>query len=182
MRSYLQKTAEAKHDWYIVDASGQRLGTLAVRIARALSGKHKATWTPHIDDGDHVVVINADKIELGGKKWDTKVYYRHSGFPGGLKIETARQVKDKHPERRLNFEAARKTAVAVVHFSVPLLAAEFDFVGVDDDDMVSIVNVGRPSRFVLAGEGPRDAHGQSSEALTARIDDVPIVFCFGGLL
>jgi len=99
MRTYQQKTAETQHDWYIVDAAGQRLGTLAVRIARALSGKHKPTWTPHIDDGDHVVVINADKIELGGKKWDNKVYYRHSGYPGGLKIETARQVKDKHPER-----------------------------------------------------------------------------------
>lgn len=99
MRTYQQKTAETKHDWYIVDAAGQRLGTLAVRIARALSGKHKPTWTPHIDDGDHVVVINADKIELGGKKWDNKVYYRHSGFPGGLKVETARQVKEKHPER-----------------------------------------------------------------------------------
>ncbi len=82
MRTYQQKTAETKHDWYIVDAAGQRLGTLAVRIARALSGKHKPTWTPHIDDGDHVVVINADKIELGGKKWDNKVYYRHSGYPG----------------------------------------------------------------------------------------------------
>ena len=99
MRTYQQKTAETKHDWYIVDATGQRLGTLAVRIARALSGKHKPTWTPQIDDGDYVVVINADKIELGGKKWDQKVYYRHSGFPGGLKIQTAKQVKEKHPER-----------------------------------------------------------------------------------
>jgi large subunit ribosomal protein L13 len=99
MRTYQQKTAETKHDWYIVDAAGQRLGTLAVRIARALSGKHKPTWTPHIDDGDHVVVINAEKVELGGNKWDQKIYYRHSGFPGGLREQTARQVHDKHPER-----------------------------------------------------------------------------------
>ena len=99
MRTYQQKTAETKHDWYIVDAAGQRLGTLAVRIARALSGKHKATWTPHIDDGDHVIVINAEKIELGGKKWDDKVYHRHSGFPGGLSTQTAREIHDKHPER-----------------------------------------------------------------------------------
>jgi large subunit ribosomal protein L13 len=99
MRTYQMKTAETKHDWYIVDAAGQRLGTLAVRIARALSGKHKPTWTPHIDNGDHVVVINADKIELGGNKWDQKVYYRHSGYPGGLKVQTARQIKAKHPER-----------------------------------------------------------------------------------
>jgi len=99
MRTYQQKTAETKHDWFIVDAAGQRLGTLAVRIARALSGKHKATWTPHIDDGDFVVVINAEKIELGGNKWDQKVYYRHSGYPGGLKLQTAREVMDKHPKR-----------------------------------------------------------------------------------
>ena len=99
MRSYQQKTAETEHRWYVVDASGERLGTLAVRIARALSGKHKPTWTPHIDDGDHVVVINAEKIELGGKKWTQKVYYRHSNYPGGLKMQTAREIAEKHPER-----------------------------------------------------------------------------------
>ncbi len=99
MRTYQMKTAETKHDWYIVDAAGQRLGTLAVRIARALSGKHKPTWTPHIDDGDFVIVINADKVELGGNKWLQKVYYRHSGYMGGLKTETAQEVREKHPER-----------------------------------------------------------------------------------
>ena len=99
MRTTLQKTADTAHSWYIVDAAGQRLGTLAVRIARALSGKHKPSWTPHIDDGDFVVVINAEKIELGGNKWDDKVYHRHSGFPGGLKTQTAREIHAKHPER-----------------------------------------------------------------------------------
>jgi len=99
MRTYQMKTAEAKHDWYIVDAAGHRLGTLAVRIAKALSGKHKPTWTPHIDDGDFVVVINADKVELGGNKWLQKIYYRHSGYMGGLKTETAQEVREKHPER-----------------------------------------------------------------------------------
>ncbi len=99
MRTYQQKTAETQHDWYIVDAAGERLGTLAVRIARALSGKHKPTWTPHIDDGDHVVVINAEKVELGGNKWTQKIYYRHSNFPGGLRMQTAREMHDKHPER-----------------------------------------------------------------------------------
>jgi large subunit ribosomal protein L13 len=98
-QTYQQKTAETAHQWFIVDAAGQRLGTLAVRIARALSGKHKPTWTPHIDDGDNVVVINAEKIELGGKKWDGKIYRSHSGFPGGLSTETAREVHTKHPER-----------------------------------------------------------------------------------
>lgn len=99
MRTYQQKTVETEHRWYIVDAAGQRLGMLAVRIARALSGKHKPTWTPHIDDGDHVIVVNADKVELGGKKWQQKVYYRHSNYPGGLKMRTARQVVDAQPER-----------------------------------------------------------------------------------
>ncbi len=99
MRTYQQKTAETDHQWYVVDAAGERLGTLAVRIARALSGKHKPTYTPHIDDGDHVIVLNAEKVELGGKKWDQKLYYRHSNYPGGLRVQTAREMADKHPER-----------------------------------------------------------------------------------
>jgi large subunit ribosomal protein L13 len=99
VRTYQQKTAETEHRWYVVDAAGERLGTLAVRIARALSGKHKPTWTPHVDDGDHVIVINAEKIELGGKKWTQKLYYRHSNYPGGLKVQSAREMADKHPER-----------------------------------------------------------------------------------
>ena len=99
MRTYQQKTAETEHRWYVVDASGERLGTLAVRIARALSGKHKPTWTPHVDDGDHVIVINAEKIELGGNKWTQKLYYRHSNYPGGLRVQTAREISDKYPER-----------------------------------------------------------------------------------
>lgn len=99
MRTYQQTTAETEHRWYVVDAAGERLGTLAVRIARALSGKHKPTWTPHIDDGDHVIVINADKVELGGKKWTQKLYYRHSNYPGGLKVQSAREISEKHPER-----------------------------------------------------------------------------------
>ncbi|MDQ6933087.1 MAG: 50S ribosomal protein L13 [Candidatus Eremiobacteraeota bacterium] len=99
MRTFNMKTADTKHDWYIVDAAGQRLGTLAVRIARALSGKLKPTWTPHIDDGDHVVVLNAEKVELGGNKWTQKVYYHHSGYPGALYTETAAEVRDGHPER-----------------------------------------------------------------------------------
>jgi large subunit ribosomal protein L13 len=100
-QTYQQKTAETKHEWYIVDAAGKRLGTLAVRIARALSGKNKPTWTPHIDDGDHVIVINAGKIELGGQKWEKKLYIRHSGYPGGLRKQTAREIFEKRPERLL---------------------------------------------------------------------------------
>lgn len=99
MRTYQQTTAQTDHRWYLVDASGERLGTLAVRIARALSGKHKPTWTPHIDDGDHVIVINAEKVELGGQKWTRKLYYRHSNYPGGLKVQTAKEIAEKHPQR-----------------------------------------------------------------------------------
>jgi large subunit ribosomal protein L13 len=97
VRTYQQKTAETQHLWYVVDASGERLGKLAVRIARALSGRHKPTWTPHIDDGDHVIVVNAEKVELGGNKWTQKLYFRHSNYPGGLKVQTAREVAEKHP-------------------------------------------------------------------------------------
>jgi large subunit ribosomal protein L13 len=99
VRTYQQKTADTQHAWYVVDASGERLGKLAVRVARALSGRHKPTWTPHIDDGDHVIVVNAEKVELGGKKWTQKLYHRHSNYPGGLKIQTAREIAEKHPER-----------------------------------------------------------------------------------
>ena len=99
MRTYQQTTAETRHDWYLVDAAGLRLGVLSVRVARALSGRHKPTWTPHIDDGDHVVVINAEKIELSGNKLEQKVYRRHSQYPGSLKTETAGDVLAKHPER-----------------------------------------------------------------------------------
>ena len=99
MSTYQQKTAETNHEWFVVDAAGQRLGTLAVRIARALSGKYKPTWTPHIDDGAFVVVVNSEKVELGGRKWTQKLFHRHSGFPGGVKTETAAQVHAKHPDR-----------------------------------------------------------------------------------
>ncbi len=98
MRTYQQTTAQTDHRWFIVDAAGQRLGTLAVNVARALSGRDKPTWTPHIDDGDHVIVVNAAKIELGGNKWKQKLYYRHSNYPGGLKVRTAREAADKRPE------------------------------------------------------------------------------------
>lgn len=97
MRTFALKAEETKHDWYVVDAAGLRLGVLAVRIARVLAGRQKPSWTPHTDNGDHVVVINADKIELGGKKWTQKVYYRHSGYPGGLREETAGALHARRP-------------------------------------------------------------------------------------
>lgn len=98
-RTFVLRKEDAQHVWFIVDAQGQRLGQLAVRIATVLTGKHKPTYTPHTDDGDHVVVINAEKVELSGSKWQQKVYQRHSGYPGGLHEETAQEVRTRHPER-----------------------------------------------------------------------------------
>lgn len=98
-RTYQQKTAETRHDWFVVDATGIRLGSLAVRIANALVGKHKPTRTPHIDDGDFVIVTNVEKVDLFPRRWTQKIYYRHSGFPGGLREETAADMLRKYPER-----------------------------------------------------------------------------------
>ncbi len=101
MRTWVAKGQEAEqlkqgHVWYVVDATGQVLGRLATRVARILIGKDKPTFTPYLDSGDHVVVVNAQKIRLTGNKIEQKVYYRHSGYPGGLK---AVPVKRLHPQR-----------------------------------------------------------------------------------
>jgi len=100
----IQKTTMVRKEavqrkWYVVDASGKVLGRLASQIAKILMGKHKPNYTPHVDMGDYVVVVNADKVVLTGKKWKQKVYYWHSGYPGGLKSMTAEQMLQKHPER-----------------------------------------------------------------------------------
>lgn len=84
--------------WYLVDATDVPLGRLASQIARILMGKHKPTYTPHVDTGDFVIIINASKVKLTGKKLDQKIYYRYSGYPGGLKERTAREMLQKHPE------------------------------------------------------------------------------------
>lgn len=99
MRTYSPKASDIKREWYVVDATGQTLGRLATRIATILRGKHKPIYTPHMDCGDYVIVINADKIRVTGKKLDQKVYYRHSGYPGGLKSITLREQLRKHPTR-----------------------------------------------------------------------------------
>jgi large subunit ribosomal protein L13 len=90
----VNKTSVDK-DWIVVDADAQVLGRLASEVAKMIRGKHKASFTPHVDCGDHVIVINADKIRLTGKKWTDKVYLRHTGYPGGQRSETPLQVKDK---------------------------------------------------------------------------------------
>ena len=99
MRTYIPKKDEIDRQWLVVDASNQVLGRLASEIARLLRGKHKATFTPSLDTGDFVVVVNAERVALTGQKLDEKKYYRHSGYPGGLRVRTAREMLDKHPER-----------------------------------------------------------------------------------
>ena len=96
-RTYSAKKADIQRKWYLVDAEGKTLGRLAARVALVLRGKHKPTFTPHVDTGDHVVVVNAEKIHLTGDKVRRKTYYRHSGYPGGLKSETVEEVLRKKP-------------------------------------------------------------------------------------
>lgn len=106
MKVQIQKThsttpAEIKRKWFIVDAQGKTLGRLATQIAQILRGKHKPQFVPNLDVGDFVVVINAEKIHVTGKRLDQKIYWRHSGYPGGLKGVTLRRVLDTFPERAL---------------------------------------------------------------------------------
>lgn len=98
MKTYMAKPGEVERKWYVVDATDQTLGRLATRIAEILRGKHKPTFTPHVDTGDFVVVVNAEKIHLTGKKWEQKKYYRHSGYPGGIKETTYKDLLQKKPE------------------------------------------------------------------------------------
>lgn len=98
-RTYSAKPTEVQRKWYVVDAEGKTLGRLATTVAATLRGKHKPTYTPHIDTGDFVVVVNAEKIKVTGNKETQKVYYRHSNYPGGLKSETLKDLRGRHPDR-----------------------------------------------------------------------------------
>lgn len=99
MKTYVPKKDEIEKKWYLIDAEGIPLGRLSSKIATLLRGKHKPYYTPFIDTGDYVICINADKVRLTGIKWDKKIYWSHSGYMGGIKTRTAREVKDKYPER-----------------------------------------------------------------------------------
>jgi large subunit ribosomal protein L13 len=98
-KTYTPKPEDIEREWFVVDAKDQTLGRLATRIAQILRGKHKPIFTPHIDVGDFVIVLNCDKIRVTGNKLDDKMYYRHSGYPGGLRSRTLREMLEKHPER-----------------------------------------------------------------------------------
>jgi large subunit ribosomal protein L13 len=100
-KTYSAKRDELEARWYIIDAEGQILGRLATQVATILRGKHKPTFTPHLNGGDFVIVVNAAKIAVTGNRLDQKMYYRHSQYPGGLREETLRQVLQKHPERAI---------------------------------------------------------------------------------
>ena len=102
--TYTPKASEIQRDWYVVDADGLVLGRLATEVARVLRGKHKPTFAPHLDTGDHVIIVNADKVMLTSDKGDRKVVYRHSGYPGGIKSETFGHLLARKPE-----EAVRRS-------------------------------------------------------------------------
>ena len=98
MKTFVATPANRQRDWYVVDAQGKTLGRLATQIADALRGKRKPTYTPHVDTGDFVVVVNAEKIRVTGNKTQDKIYYRHSGYPGGLRSRTLGEMLDRQPE------------------------------------------------------------------------------------
>ena len=99
MKTFVTKPAEVDRKWYVVDADGQTLGRLATKLAETLRGKHKTIYSPSVDCGDYVIVINAEKIAVTGNRMDDKMYHRHSGYPGGLREMTLRQQLEKHPTR-----------------------------------------------------------------------------------
>ena len=99
MKSFMASPATIERKWYVVDATGYTLGRLASEVAKVLRGKNKPTYTPHMDCGDYVIVVNADKIQVTGKKLDQKIYYHHSDYVGGMKETTLREMMNKKPER-----------------------------------------------------------------------------------
>lgn len=99
MKTFSAKAEEVEHDWYVVDAEGKTLGRLATEIARRLRGKHKPEYTPHVDTGDFIVVVNAEKIRVTGNKEKDKIYYHHTGFVGNLKAVSLGKLRETHPDR-----------------------------------------------------------------------------------
>ena len=120
MKTYSAKPREITCNWYVVDAEAKTLGRLATQIAGVLRGKGKPAYTPHVDSGDFVIVVNAEKIHVTGKKLDQKIYYHHSGYPGGLRERTLREQLDRRPEEVLR-KAVKgmlpKNKLAAVHLN-----------------------------------------------------------------
>jgi large subunit ribosomal protein L13 len=103
MKTFSAKPAEVRRDWYVVDATGKTLGRLSTEIARRLRGKHKPEYTPHVDTGDYIVVVNAEKVRVTGNKLKDKIYYHHTGYIGNLKSASLEKMLDEKPERVLQF-------------------------------------------------------------------------------
>ncbi len=103
MKTFTAKAHEVKHDWYVIDATDKVLGRLAVQIARRLRGKHKPVYTPHVDTGDYIVVVNAEKLRVTGNKEEKKLYIRHSGYPGGVYSTNFATLRDRFPTRALQY-------------------------------------------------------------------------------
>ncbi len=103
MKTFSAKPAEVRRDWYVVDATGKTLGRLSTEIARRLRGKHKPEYTPHVDTGDYIVVINAEKVRVTGNKLKDKMYHRHTGYIGNLKSTSLEKLLDEHPERAIEY-------------------------------------------------------------------------------
>lgn len=99
MKTVSTRPQDVVHDWYVVDASQYTLGRLASALAHRLRGKHKPQFTPHVDTGDYIVVVNAEQVQVTGRKEENKIYYRHTGYPGGIKSRTLQEMREKHPER-----------------------------------------------------------------------------------
>ena len=97
MKTFMLKKEEVSRKWYVIDAEGQNLGRVATKAATVLRGKHKVTYTPHIDSGDYVIIVNASKVNLTGDKLDKKMYYNHSGYPSGLRVRSARTMRENYP-------------------------------------------------------------------------------------
>ena len=103
MKTHVPKKAEIERAWWVVDAAGLRLGRMSTAIAERLTGKHKPSYTPFLDTGDHVIVVNAEKVHLTGRKLQQKIYRRHTGYPGGLREISAESLLAKHPERLVEY-------------------------------------------------------------------------------
>ena len=101
MKSFMQKKEAVKREWYVIDAAGKTLGRVATKAATILAGKNKPTYTPHVDCGDYVIIVNADKVVLTGKKLEDKKYYNHSGYPGGLRERNAKEMVANYPEEMM---------------------------------------------------------------------------------
>ena len=101
MKTFMQKKETVERKWYVIDAEGKNLGRVATKAAHILRGKHKPTFTPHIDCGDYVIIVNASKVNLTGSKLDNKMYYNHSGYPGGLRERNAKTMIENYPEEMM---------------------------------------------------------------------------------